>query len=662
MVKCSLNSVELKALSVSASLKFLLAAENDILLSIDQAGSTSLQIAFPCVAEVYQNLLTFCAARYGLECCTTAEGGVTLKGVPSLPLLRYEDYLPGGLTRSEILSCLDIELSNTVKRLGEGENAIYSANSLDDYSEFSTETALDDVHGFGFYLTLDCGLSLASHGHLLEVRPYLDYSLEDALSELKEFSGWNELRFRPACPSDPREGGVLIFPTVQDVIDLLEKYEDEDSDDEGELLPFILRPIAPLSPVPCVEDSTLRKLREQHWNYVAEFWERFPATKNTVMIFNLYPTATLKEILAFVEEGTVVKAQFVEDESPLHRRRVFITFSTLEAARKALDLDGKSTKGRTLRVQVSPPYASELRRGRLINEVGKVPATSSPSSNGPSLSPSNSGVQQFPASTMHYKKEDETGAMTSTIGHAAPSSHSCSPEVKLEEGKGSNEKVPARNEKEAPKMMNQKIHGGEAASGVTAATFYTFPSGSLSSSSQTLMMSGPTATPSISSIPSGKPTTPLMNSMGSATAVSLLHSGETRKISLSPSMKVTAKEFVPQSAYRGEPPQYTPPPLTPGLMPLPPPPPPPPPPPAYEEAVISQQQQAPIVFLSPVPVTVLDPNMMAPLSTFMLPPNAMYEEMIVGASPMFGVPPPPPPPPFPAHLSPSLPPPPPPPR
>lgn len=62
----------------------------------------------------------------------------------------------------------------------------------------------------------------------------------------------------------------------------------------------------------------------------------------------------------------MAEAKLVEDDSPSHRHRAFVTFRSAAAARRALDMDGKSVRGYTIRVQVAPPYISSTRWGRVI--------------------------------------------------------------------------------------------------------------------------------------------------------------------------------------------------------------------------------------------------------------------------------------------------------
>lgn len=67
------------------------------------------------------------------------------------------------------------------------------------------------------------------------------------------------------------KGGVIVMPSVQDAYDIFDKYEDEDADDYGDLLPFTLRPVCPQVQIPSIEDATLRKLRKQYWHEIEQF-------------------------------------------------------------------------------------------------------------------------------------------------------------------------------------------------------------------------------------------------------------------------------------------------------------------------------------------------------------------------------------------------------
>ncbi|KEG09106.1 hypothetical protein DQ04_05811030 [Trypanosoma grayi] len=385
-----LHSLELKALSVPASLRFLLGVEYDVVLCVTEVGNRrSCTIRFPALVDTFQKLLGFCAERFGLECKHYDDHSL-LSGTAMMPPLRYVDYLPGALHVEEILECLGVKPATAPERYGESAHDFLA--SFIDYSEYHTDASLADVHGTGFYLTLDYGLCTATHSHLVEIRFHKGYSTEEALREFEEFSGWNTFDLRFDDENDKHAGGVVVMPSIQDACDLFEKYEDEDSDDEGELLPFVLRPFAPLVAVPSVEDSALKKLRDQHWGEIEKFWERFPKWRNCVVVSNLYESASLEETLAFFDGLTITDSSLVEDNSPARRRRVFVTFATSDAAKKALSLDGRSTKGKTLRVQVSPPYVDESRRGRVVGshsasvseppiqtpEVGECTASSSP--------------------------------------------------------------------------------------------------------------------------------------------------------------------------------------------------------------------------------------------------------------------------------------------
>ncbi|CCW69493.1 unnamed protein product [Phytomonas sp. Hart1] len=376
-----LDSLELKALSVSSSLRFLLGVECQVVLCITKMGSRHpFSLYFPRFSETFRKLLSFCASRFQLTCeHLKGDSGSVLKGKAVIPLLRYADYLPGALHVDEILACLSLvptirdrhsynTLSKSDKNGTPGSEALlYELEAcFDDYKEFTVDLSLSDVQGRGLYLTLEYGLGMATHSHLVELTFHADQPYQKVLQEFQEFSGWTKFDLRFYDDQFKSEGGIIVMPTVQDACDLLEKYEDEESDDDCDLLMFTLRPVAPLVPVPCVEDSVLCRQRKEHWDDIVDFWERFPKNKNTVVIYNLYGGAMIAEILAFLAHLPIEEATMVEDDSPSRRRRLFVTFLTSHATMQALELDGKSTKGRALRVQVAPPYISKDRRGVVV--------------------------------------------------------------------------------------------------------------------------------------------------------------------------------------------------------------------------------------------------------------------------------------------------------
>lgn len=491
-ISYELSSQELKALSVPHSLRFLLCVESDIILCASHVNKKqSLTIRFPIFENTFQKLLGLCAERFGLV-CSHDNGHSLLSGVAVIPSLRYNDYLPGGLYVEEVLSCLGVKQVTTPKRCGDsGHNFIAS---FTDYSEFLTEFLSADVHGAGFCLTIDYGLSTANHSHLVEIRFNKDFTVEEALKEYEEFSGWSNFDLRFDDIEHKQAGGVLVMPSIQDACDLFEKYEDEDSDDEGELLPFILRPVAPLTFVPSVEDSSLKKLRDQHWGEVEKFWERFSKWRNCVVVTNLYESASLEDTLSFFEGLTVTSSAMVEDYSPAARRRVFVTFLTSDDARKALLLDGRSTKGKTLRVQVSPPYMNESRRGRVVgsheNLVSNHPSTQNKCSGNAcnvfdvlSTASKDKGGKR----NCDSAKKNATALSNNTAAHAASAAGSASAAVVVSSGDVAAEiDAGAGSQKLTPASFPQLIHCASLAGStmnVGAKEFYPSASFQVNSSS-----------------------------------------------------------------------------------------------------------------------------------------------------------------------------------
>ncbi|EAN77151.1 hypothetical protein, conserved [Trypanosoma brucei brucei TREU927] len=369
-----LSSLELKALSVPFALRFLLGVECDVVLCVTEVGNRRpFSIRFPSLSNAFKELLQLCALRYDLS-CEHYDDHSLFTGILKFPILRYIDYIPGALHMEEVLGCLGVESIRSPKRLGESLHEFVA--SFIDYKDYQPDAALDPLNN-GLYLTLDYGLSTATHSHLVEIQFHRGWDVDAALREFEEFSRLtaNDIRF--IDENNRGRGGVLVMPSTQDASDLFERYEDEDSDDEGELLPFVLRPVAPMVPVPSVEDSTLRKHREQYWKEIETFWKRFPIWSNTVVVSNLYDGATLEDALRLFDGLAIAKATMVECDTPARRRKLYVTFETSAVARTALSSDSMSTKGKTLRVQVSPPFLNEERRGRVIETISSP--TSSPS-------------------------------------------------------------------------------------------------------------------------------------------------------------------------------------------------------------------------------------------------------------------------------------------
>lgn len=424
-----LTTLELKALSVPSALLFILGVEYDIFLSVtgSELGADEVRLLIPVkLAPSYRLLVDSCAAKFHLSCTHSDEaGGSTLihGSGAQVPLLRYIDYLPGSLHTDEILACLGVDPSTCRQTAplvtfpatvtssyptlfsAEGKERCFEAGFIP-YKQYTCDAALADIHGTGYYLTLDHGLSLATHSHLVRVYfkplsatqlkakridPASAGAVESAIQAFHRFSGWDnfDLRF----DDNSKRSGLLVLPTVQDACDLLEKFEDEESDVEGEVfhsvtdatsasfrLPFHLRPVGPLVAVPCIEDATLRKAREQEWAQIESFWKKGSANANTVMVTNLYDKVTLEDVLELLlgqKDGggsSVVRcASLVEDASPTKRKKAFITFVTDAQARDALSLDGKNTKGRALRIQVAPPYIDHSRRGHQLSSIDNAP-------------------------------------------------------------------------------------------------------------------------------------------------------------------------------------------------------------------------------------------------------------------------------------------------
>lgn len=379
-----LDPLELKALSVPTSLLFLLGVEYDLFLAINRVGvKRAAHIEFPLFGSIGQKLLEFCATRFHLQVQhDTVKNRSVASGIAKIPLLRYADYLPGQLHVDELLSSFGIKklLSQPTPHPTATEPNWFLASFISYEPYTGKDEAFDDASGLGYYLALEQGLSLATHGHLVAVKFHVkglssSKQLSDCVRDFQRFCGWQtfDLRFEDEVV---RRSGIVVMPTIQDAVDLFEKYEDEDSDGEGDdmALSFSIRPVGALVPVPYIEDASIRKFRVQHWSKVLQFWETFPKTKFCIVVQNLFDRASLADILKLFEGLKIADSSLVEDHSPFRRRRAFVTFATEESAKEALQLDGKNTHGKALRIQVSPPYVDHNRRGTVVKSRSPSPS------------------------------------------------------------------------------------------------------------------------------------------------------------------------------------------------------------------------------------------------------------------------------------------------
>jgi hypothetical protein len=372
----AIDALELKALSVPSALLFLLGVECDAALCIATAGTKrKVSVQFPLLGEQARKLLELCGARLNLTCTHSAASSI-LEGVGTLPVLRYVDFLPGQLHMDEVLASLGIAKPRTQPSIVSGSTNTFTAAFID-YAPYANDDLFADLsNGQGFCMTLERGVSLATHSHLVAIRFKSGKgNSSDNIRQFQRYCGWNtfDLRFDdegPKCAT-----GVVVMPSVQDAMDLFEKYEDEDSDDDdADALRFSIRPVAPLVAVPFVEDAQLRKFRLSHWSYVLDFWGTFPKTRRCVMVSNLYEKATLPEVIKLFEGLSIVDSALVEDASPFRRRRAFVTFSDDATCREALGMDGKNTHGKALRIQAAPPFVDASRRGALVRSRSPSPS------------------------------------------------------------------------------------------------------------------------------------------------------------------------------------------------------------------------------------------------------------------------------------------------
>lgn len=372
----AIDALELKALSVPPALLFLLGVECDAALCMTTVGTKrKVSIQFPALGDQAKRLLELCALRLGLK-CSHGPASSTVEGVGSLPPLRYVDFLPGQLHMDEVLGSFGITKPRTQPTAVSGCPNAFVASFID-YTPYATDDVFADLHnGQGYCMTIERGLSLATHSHLVSIRfKGGKGASSENIRQFQRYCGWNtfDLRFDDESPKCAT--GVVVMPSVQDAMDLFEKYEDEDSDDEDtDALRFAIRPVAPLVPVPFVEDAQLRKFRQASWSYVVDYWNQFPKTKHCVVVSNLYDKAALPEILKLFDGLSIASSTLVEDGSPFRRRRAFVVFVDAATCREALGMDGKNTHGKALRIQVSPPFVDASRRGTVVRSRSPSPS------------------------------------------------------------------------------------------------------------------------------------------------------------------------------------------------------------------------------------------------------------------------------------------------
>jgi hypothetical protein len=393
----SLDSHELRCLSVVRPMTFMMAIEYDMFLCATHVGSGSFTLSFPTVAPTFRKLLFFCAARFQLT-ATGAAGGdadadaeaagpITVSGSARLPLLRYVDFLPGNFHLDEILSIAHVKLANTNPKQAAGAQKNAFEASAIDYGAYGADEPTFDASSFFF--TIEQGLPLATMGHLLRFEVVQRATTADAIKSFQRFSGWKRFDLRWDDETEKR-CGVVAFPGIADVHDIFEHYEDEESDDDCATLLFRIRPVAQCAHVPYLEDVLVRRLRQQHWAKVLELWEASPAVKATVVVQSIAQPTPIAELL--VPFRNVAEATLVMDDTPHKRRRLFITFKDPEAARDALNLDFQRIQtlpGRpAFRIQVAPPYMSATRRGNVLSTFNPAaPDEGSVSPQATSISP-----------------------------------------------------------------------------------------------------------------------------------------------------------------------------------------------------------------------------------------------------------------------------------
>ena len=191
---------------------------------------------------------------------------------------------------------------------------------------------------------------------------------------------------------------MLVLPTGQEATSILDRYEDEDSDDgllfgctneEGahSSILFRLSPLCPAVHVPYLEDALIRRFRGMEWNESIvrrlKLWDRRSATasateklisrsnRNTIVLsclsshatpphytpliattataasaFSVDPSILEGYILPHFDKETIVSITMVDHRRPLicsdeaQRKRIYVQFENCDSVQKALLLDG----------------------------------------------------------------------------------------------------------------------------------------------------------------------------------------------------------------------------------------------------------------------------------------------------------------------------------
>jgi hypothetical protein len=366
----SLDSHEMRCLSVVKPMTFLMAAEFDIFLAATKARDAELKIVFPPVQSEYRKALQLCANRFQLTASGNDCGPITITGVAVLPLLRYSDFLPGLLHLDEILSVGQVRISRTEpKSTGTAANNSFEACCID-YKQFDDEPKFEAA---SFYNTIDKGLPMATMAHLIRFEVSKIASASEAVKSFQRFSHWNQFDLR-WDDEESKRAAVIVMPSTADVHEIFDRYEDEDTGDDAPVL-FRLRPVAPCAHVPYLEDALIRRLREHTWDAVVASWAADPRNRAgvpVVVVSNLAQSSAIQDLLAPFGKANVVEASLVMESGPHKRRKLYLQLDTPEAARSALALDGQriALPGKpVVRVTVAPPYMTVSRRGHLLSST-----------------------------------------------------------------------------------------------------------------------------------------------------------------------------------------------------------------------------------------------------------------------------------------------------
>jgi hypothetical protein len=408
----TLDALELRGLSCAATLALLLHVEHELFHCAAACKGDTFELTLPAtagMAPTCHKLVRLCAARFLMRASEAtpppppprsagvspaagptappggrkghptpsaapsapaetgiATGALTFSGTGRIPTLRYVDFIPGNLHAADILAvcgpagCKGRFVEPEESRFPNARGArVFTSRMPAALITASREEPSLDLRAF--CLHADVGVPLASHSHLLHFDVAPGVTTDDAVASFVAFSCWPAMDVRWADDASKRRG-VLVLPSSGDATDLLDGYEEEDCDLAAgtAALPFTLAPVAPLTPVPYLEDAQLRRLRATQWTTVTERLADAPKIAGRLQLPSLPAGVTLRDVLTDLGPlaATVVEAVLLEDHTPHRRRRAILRVDNAAACRAVLDTDGPRH-----RVMVAPPCSDVERRG-----------------------------------------------------------------------------------------------------------------------------------------------------------------------------------------------------------------------------------------------------------------------------------------------------------